>query len=72
MSLALATNEWATSAAVVVLVALPWVLGGWAPDATAFIPSLLLAVAAGFTSTAALVMSLFDTTMRETTRVHGE
>jgi hypothetical protein len=63
MSRALVINEWLTSAAVVVIVALPWVLGGWIPSPSAFVPSLLIALAVGFTSTAAVVMALFDATM---------
>ena len=63
MSRALVINEWLTSAAVVVIVVLPWVLGGWIPSPSAFVPSLLIALAVGFTSTAAVVMALFDATM---------
>jgi hypothetical protein len=63
MSRARVINEWLTSAAVVVIVVLPWVLGGWVPPPSAFVPSLLLALATGFTSTASLVMSQFDATM---------
>jgi hypothetical protein len=61
-STALLVNQWTSTAAVVVLVALPWVIGGWAPPATAFIPSILLALAAGFASTSALIMAQFDAT----------
>jgi hypothetical protein len=61
-STALAVNQWLCTAAVVVLVTLPWFIGGWVPPATAFIPSILLALAAGFASTAALIMSQFDAT----------
>ena len=56
-------NEWLTSAAVLVAVVLPWVIGGWVPPPSAFIPSLLLVLAAGFASTVALVMAEFDATM---------
>jgi hypothetical protein len=63
MSRALFVNEWITSAAVVVIVVLPWVLGGWVPTPGAFVPSLLIALVGGFTSTAALVMTQFDATM---------
>ena len=62
VSPALAVNHWASTGAVVVLVALPWIIGGWAPPTTAFIPSMLLAIAVGFTSTAALIMTQFDAT----------
>ena len=62
VSAALAVNQWICTAGVVVLVALPWVIGGWVPPATAFIPSMILATAIGFTSTAALIMTQFDAT----------
>ena len=61
-SKALVANQWACTAAVVVLVALPWVIGGWVPPATAFVPSILIAIGAGFASTAALIMTQFDAT----------
>lgn len=60
MSLALAANEILTSLAVVALVVLPWILGGWIPSPSDFVPSLLLALAIGFTSTATVIMSVFD------------
>ena len=59
---AMAINQWASSLAVIVLVALPWVIGGWTPPAAAFIPSTLLALLIGFTSTVALIMTQFDAT----------
>ena len=62
VSPSLVVNQWASTVVVVVLIALPWVLGGWVPPATAFIPSTLLAIAIGFTSTAALIMTQFDAT----------
>ena len=37
--------------------ALPWVIGGWVPSPGAFVPSLLLLLATGFSSTAALIMA---------------
>lgn len=55
-------NHWASAVAVVVLVVLPWVIGGWVPPATAYIPSILIALAAGFTSTLGLIMAQFDAT----------
>lgn len=61
-SIALLINQWTSTAAVIVLIALPWILGGWAPSTSAFVPSILIALAAGFTSTAALIMSQFDAT----------
>lgn len=62
ISRALVVNEWLTSAAVLGALILPWALGGWIPDAAAFVPSLILILASGFESTAALVMSHFDAT----------
>ncbi|KAB1650389.1 hypothetical protein [Pseudoclavibacter endophyticus] len=62
MSRALVVNEWLTSAAVLAAIILPWALGGWIPEAAAFVPSLLLILASGFVSTAALVMTQFDST----------
>lgn len=57
---ALAANEICTSLAVVALATLPWILGGWIPSPSDFVPSLLLALAIGFTSTATVIMSVFD------------
>ncbi|MBZ2196919.1 hypothetical protein [Occultella gossypii] len=62
MSHAFVTNEWATSAAVLAAMILPWALGGWIPRPAEFVPSLLLLLASGFASTAALVMAQFDAT----------
>ena len=59
-SVALAANEVLTSFAVVALVVLPWTHGGWIPSPGDFVPSLLLALAVGFTSTATVIMSIFD------------
>lgn len=61
-SRALVVNQWVCTAAVVALVALPWIIGGWLPPATAYVPSLIIALAAGFCSTAALIMRQFDVT----------
>jgi hypothetical protein len=61
-SIGLVVNQWACSAAVVVVVALPWIIGGWVPPAEAFIPSIVLALAAAFASTVALIMKQFDLT----------
>lgn len=55
-------NQWVCTAAVVVLILLPWAIGGWVPPATAFIPSLIIALGVGFASTAALIMAQFDAT----------
>jgi hypothetical protein len=56
-------NHWFSTAVVLAIVILPWVIGGWLPPAGAYIPSMLLALVAGFSSTAALVMAQFDATM---------
>lgn len=74
VSRALAVNQWLCTAAVIVLVALPWIIGGWVPPAAAFIPSLLLATVVGFTSTAALIMTQFDATaaMAESDRTDSD
>ena len=69
-SRALVVNQWASTAAVVVVVTLPWVIGGWVPPATAFIPSILVALAAGFASTAALIMTQFDATAAMVEEAH--
>lgn len=60
MSHAFVINEWVTSAAVLAAMILPWALGGWVPRPAEFVPSLLLLLASGFASTAALVMAQFD------------
>jgi len=60
MSHAFVINEWVTSAAVLAAMVLPWALGGWVPRPAEFVPSLLLLLASGFASTAALVMAQFD------------
>lgn len=62
-SRALVVNQWLTSVALVVALILPWALGGLVPPLDAFVPSLLLLLASGFASTAALVMAQFDATM---------
>ena len=62
VSASLVVNQWLCTAGVVVLIALPWIIGGWSPPAVAFIPSTLIAIAIGFTSTAALIMTQFDST----------
>jgi hypothetical protein len=55
-------NEWITTVVVLVSAVLPWFLGGWVPAPKSFVPSLLLILAAGFASTAALIMAEFDAT----------
>lgn len=60
MSPSVAVNEIATTVLVLLLVVLPWAAGGWLPPPSAFVPSLLLALVAAFTSTATVVMYTFD------------
>lgn len=60
MSPSVAVNEIATTVLVLLLIVLPWAAGGWLPPPSAFVPSLLLALVAAFTSTATFVMYTFD------------
>ncbi|CCH87413.1 membrane protein of unknown function [Modestobacter italicus] len=60
MSPSVTVNEIATTVLVLLLVALPWAAGGWLPRPSAFVPSLLIALVAAFTSTATFVMYSFD------------
>ena len=62
-SLALLVNHWFCTAAVIAIVALPWILGGWAAAPESYVPSMLLLLITGFSSTAALVMAQFDATI---------
>jgi hypothetical protein len=71
-SVALVANEVVSTFAVIVLIVLPWVLGGWAPRPEAFIPSILLALGAGFLSTCALVLALFDYSRASSPAHHPE
>ena len=59
-STALLVNELAGSAAVVAIVALPWVLGGLHPTREDLTWAILLAFAVGFTSISALVLFVLD------------
>ena len=68
MSRALVLNEVIADVASVAVITLPWVLGGWVPPPSAFIPSLLLALGAGFISTTTLVLTLYDEPRREPTK----
>jgi len=62
----LVLNEWFTTAALPVIVALPWILGGrLVPPPDAYVPSLLLCVVIAFSSTAAVIMAEFDSKMGE-------
>jgi hypothetical protein len=59
-STALLVNELVGSAAVVMIVALPWVLGGLHPTREDLTWAILLAFAAGFVSILALVLCVLD------------
>jgi hypothetical protein len=59
------------TAAVVVLVALPWLLGGFHPTREDFTWSILLSFGTGFLSVGALILSVFDTARLEPGRVGG-
>ncbi|MFF0154841.1 hypothetical protein [Micromonospora sp. NPDC005203] len=59
-SIALAVNEVISGLAALLIAVTPWVLGGWIPPPSAFVPSLVLALGCGFLSTVALVMTLFE------------
>jgi hypothetical protein len=62
-SMGVLINNWFSAAAVVAIVALPWIIGGWLPSAEAYMPSIILALLAGFSSIAILVIMQFDATM---------
>ncbi|MGJ9371730.1 hypothetical protein [Nesterenkonia sp. CF4.4] len=62
-SMPLILNEWITTVAVLIAFVLPWLIGGWTPAPSEYIPSLVITIAAGFASTAALVISEFDSTI---------
>ena len=59
-STALLVNEVAGTAAVLVIVALPWILGGLHPTREDLAWAILLSFAAGFASIAALVLFVLD------------
>ena len=61
-STALLVNELVGSVAVLVIVALPWVLGGLHPTREDLAWAILLAFAAGFASISALVLFVLDLT----------
>ena len=63
LSRGLLINHWFSTVSVVAIVVLPWIVGGWPPPAEAYIPSMLISLLIGFTSTVALVMAQFDATM---------
>jgi hypothetical protein len=59
-SIALLLNEIVGTLAVLVLIFIPWVLGGLHPTREDLTWAILLAFASGFISVAALVLSIFD------------
>ncbi len=71
-SRSLVVNEWASSLGIVIAMVLPSTLGGWVPAPDDFVPSLLILLACGFASTAALVMTQFDATMGMVDAVVGD
>ena len=71
-SRSLVVNEWASSLGIVIAMVLPWTLGGWVPAPDDFVPSLLILLACGFASTAALVMTQLDATMGMVDAVVGD
>jgi hypothetical protein len=71
-SLALLMNEVLGSVRVLVLVVLPWSLGGLHPTREDLTWAILLAFATGFISIIALVLSVFDTARFAARRPGGE
>lgn len=65
-STALLVNEVAGTAAVLVIVVLPWILGGFDPTREDLAWAILLSFAAGFASIAALVLFVLDLAGLET------
>jgi hypothetical protein len=61
----LLVNEIVGSAAVLVLVLLPWILGGFHPTREDLTWAILLSFGSGFLSVGALILSVFDTTRYE-------
>lgn len=59
-------NEVIGSVAVLILVLLPWILGGFHPTREDLTWAILLSFGAGFLSVSALVLSIFDTAWYET------
>lgn len=59
-------NEVVGTAAVALLVVLPWILGGFHPSREDLTWAILISFGAGFLSVSALVLSAFDTARYET------
>jgi hypothetical protein len=62
----LLVNEVVGTAAVLALVSVPWILGGFHPTREDLTWAILLSFASGLLSVAALVLSVFDTGRDET------
>jgi hypothetical protein len=62
----LLANELLGTAAVLALVALPWILGGFHPTREDLTWAILLSFASAFVSVGALVLAVFDTATYET------
>ncbi|MGH2788242.1 MAG: hypothetical protein ACRDJV_10070 [Actinomycetota bacterium] len=71
-SAALLVNEIAGSVAVVVIVIVPWMLGGFHPTREDLTWAILLSFATGFASICALVLSAFDIARFEAAGRTGE
>jgi hypothetical protein len=59
-SKSLLVNEIVTTAVTIVMLVIPWALGGWHPGRKELAWAIVLAFAAGFLSIGATVMSAFD------------
>ena len=71
-STALLVNEVAGTAAVLLIVALPWILGGLHPTREDLAWAILLSFAAGFASIAALMLFVLDLAGFEADAGHGD
>jgi hypothetical protein len=70
-STALVVNEVMGTVGVVVLVSVPWILGGLHPTWEDLMWAILLAFASGFISISALVLSVFDIARVQSRRQDG-
>jgi hypothetical protein len=66
----LVLNEIAGTAAVAVLVVLPWALGGFHPSREDLTWAILISLGSGFLSVGALILSVIDTSSAETDRAN--
>jgi hypothetical protein len=67
----LLANELLGTAAVLALVSVPWILGGFHPTREDLTWAILLSFASGLVSVGALVLAVFDTATYETPAVGG-